>query len=912
VLNQLLQLWRRLLFYLRRDQFDRDLAEEMELHLEMKVKENLKAGMKVADARAAAQRQFGNQTLLQEVSREMWGVKSIETLFRDLRYGVRMLLKSKVFTTVAVLSLALGIGANTAIFSLINAVLMKRLPVQDPEQLVLLTIADHGISGASFSYPLYEQFRDRTHSFSGIIASGGIGRLRVDLNESGAVGQIEFVQAENVSGNFFSVLGINTIRGRALTAEDDRAGNPHSVAVISYGFWQRRFGLDPAVVGKNIILKDVPFTIIGVAPPGFSGFEVGRSSDLWLPLQMMPQIFPRSDILNRRNTWWLRLMGRRRPDTTMAQARAELDLIFQSMLAEIAGSGVGSRWTSTERRNFLERNIELQSGSTGWTALRKQFEQPLLILMMVVGLVLAVACINVANLLLARAATRQKEITMRLALGAGRLRLVRQLLTESVLLAIIGGALGLLFAQWGARLLLTYLPGRGNLALNLHPDLRVFGFTLAVSVLTGFLFGLAPALRLTQLDLVSMLKDRADHSGRGKSRFSLNKILVVTQVALSLVLLVGAGLFMRSLQKLKGLDSGFNRENVILFSLDPDYDAERRANLYQQLLSRLEALPGVRSASLSSHGLLLNDNWNEKVAVEGYMPRPDEDLLCYGQVVAPKFFETMGIPILLGRDIGPQDARQIGNDAHQNPTHVALINQTMARYFFPNESPIGKRFTIDRPDEPIEIIGVVKDAKYETLREGPRRIFYLSFFQGSPKLTTTFEVRTVGPPASLAETIKRTMQELDPQVPVLRLRTMNDVVDDSLTRERFVARLSGFFSLFALLLAAIGLYGILSYVVIRRANEIGVRMALGARAPDVIRMVFRESMLLVVVGIAIGLGAALGATRYISNLLYGLAPTDPATISLAVLVMLIVASLASYLPARRASHVDPMVALRNE
>jgi len=842
----------------------------------------------------------------------MWGVRSIETLFRDLRYGVRMLLKSKVFTTVAALSLALGIGANTAIFSLINAVLMKRLQVQDPEQLVLLTIADRGISGASFSYPLYEQFRDRTHSLSGIIASGGIDRLRVDLNESGAVGQIEFVQAENVSGNFFSVLGINTIRGRALTAEDDRAGNPHSVAVISYEFWQRRFGLDPAVVGKNIILKDVPFTIIGVAPPGFSGFEVGRSSDLWIPLQMMPQIFPRSDILNRRNTWWLRLMGRRRPGATMAQARAELDLIFQSMLAEIAGSGVGSRWTSTERRNFLERNIELQSGSTGWTALRKQFEQPLLILMMVVGLVLAVACINIANLLLARAATRQKEITMRLALGAGRLRLVRQLLTESVLLAIIGGALGLLFAQWGARLLLTYLPGRGNLALNLHPDLRVFGFTLAVSVLTGFLFGLAPALRLTRLDLVSMLKDQADHSGRGKSRFSLNKILVVTQVALSLVLLVGAGLFVRSLQKLKGLDSGFNRENVILFSLDPDYDAERRANLYQQLLSRLAALPGVRSASLSSHGLLLNDNMNEKVAVEGYMPRPDEDLLCYGQVVAPKFFETIGIPILLGRDIGPQDARQIGNDAHQNPTHVALINQTMARYFFPNESPIGKRFTIDRPDEPIEIIGVVKDAKYETLREGPRRIFYLSFFQGSPKLTTTFEVRTVGPPASLAETIKRTMQELDPQVPVLRLRTMNDVVDDSLTRERFVARLSGFFSLFALLLAAIGLYGILSYVVIRRTNEISVRMALGAQAPDVIRMVFRESMLLVVIGIAIGLGAALGTTRYISNLLYGLAPTDPVTISLAVLVMLIVAALASYLPARRASRVDPMVALRNE
>jgi len=841
----------------------------------------------------------------------MWRCRLIETLYRDLRYGVRMLLKSKIFTTVASLSLALGIGANTAIFSLINAVLLKRLPVQDPEQLVLLTIADRGSSGASFSYPIYEQFRDQTQSLSGIAASGGIARLRMDLNEFGG-GQIEFVQAENVSGNFFSVLGINTIRGRALTAEDDRAGNPHSVAVISYGFWQRRFGLDPAVVGKNIILKDVPFTIIGVAPPGFSGFEVGRSPDLWWPLQMTPQVYPGSRILSGRTSWWLRLMGRLRPGATAAHACAELDLIFQSMLAEIAESGVGSRWTPTERRNFLERKIELQSGSAGWTTLRKQFKQPLLILMTVVGLVLAVACINVANLLLARAATRRKEIITRLALGAGRLRIVRQLLTESVLLAVIGGALGLLFAQWGARLLIAYLPGHGNLALNLHPDLRVFGFTLAVSVLTGFLFGLAPALRTTRLDLVSMLKDRAGHSSKGKSRFSLNKILVVTQIALSLTLLVGAGLFVRSLQKLKGLDSGFDRENVILFSLDPDYDAERRANLYQLLLDRLAALPGVRSASLSSHGLLLNDTWNKKIAVEGYLPRPDEDLLCYGQVVASKFFETMGIPILLGRDIGPQDARQIGNDAHQNPTRVALINQTMAHYFFPNESPIGKRFTIDRPNELIEIIGVVKDAKYETMREETRRTFYLSFFQGSSKLDTTFEVRTVGPPASLAETIRRTMQELDPKVPVLRLQTMNDVVDESLTRERFVARLAGFFSLFALLLAAIGLYGALSYAVVHRTNEIGIRMALGAQAPDVIRMVFRESMLLVVTGIVIGLGAALGTTRYVSSLLYGLAPTDPTTISLAVLVMLIVAALASYLPARRASHVDPMVALRYE
>jgi predicted permease len=518
----------------------------------------------------------------------------------------------------------------------------------------------------------------------------------------------------------------------------------------------------------------------------------------------------------------------------------------------------------------------------------------------------------VANLLLARAAGRVPEIAMRLALGAGRMRLVRQLLTESALLALIGGALGLLFAEWGAGLLLAYLPSHGDLSFNVAPDSRVLGFTLAISMLTGLLFGLAPALRAARFDIVSMLKDRSIGSGKVWSRLSLNKALVATQVALSLYLLVGAGLFARSLQKLKSLDAGFDRENVVLFSLDTDYDAERRADLYQSLLDRLAALPGALSASLSSHGLLLNNTWNDNVTVEGRASRSDEDLLCYGQVVAPRFFETMGIPILSGRDFGPQDARTSGSDGRHNPARVALINQTMARYFFPNENPIGKRFSVNRPGELIEIVGVVKDAKYEALREEPLRIFYLPFFQGSSKLDTTFQVRTVGQPAAMLEMIRRAVKELDPNAPALRMRTMNDVVDESLARERFLAQFAGFFSLFAALLAAIGLYGVLSYAVTRRTNEIGVRMALGARAPDVIRMIFQESMPPVVVGVAIGLGAALGSARYVASLLYGLSPTDPSTVSLAALGMLVVAALASCWPAMRATKVDPMVALRAE
>ncbi len=907
--DKLSQLWRRLLFYFRRDQFDRELEEEMRFHLEMKAEENLAASVSPEEARYAAQRQFGNQTLLWEESRDMWAVRSIDTLCQDLRYGIRLLIKHKGFTTVAALSLALGIGANTAIFSLINAASLRMLPVPNPERLVVLAVAGQRGEAGSFSYPLYEQFRDRTKSFSGILASGGGNRSRMVVSEPGGAGQNESVQTERVSGNFFSVLGVTAIRGRTLTDDDDRPGAPRPVAVISYGFWQRRFGLDPAVVGKNIALNDVPFTIIGVTPPGFFGFEVGKNPDLWWPLQMTPQVYPANQSWNQPGSSWLRLMGRLRPDRGQAQAMAELDFIFQQALAERAqaqAARLGSTWTETERRNFLDRRIALRSGSAGWTELRQQFRQPLLILLAVVGLVLLIACANVANLLLARAAARQKEITARLALGASRLRLVRQLLTESALLAMIGGALGLIFAYWSARLLLSYLPGHETLSLNLDLDARVLGFTMTVSLLTGILFGLAPALRATRLDLTSALKDQTGGARIGQSRLPLNKILVVTQVALSLFLLIGAGLFVRSLQKLRGLDLGFDRENVVLFSLDlgTGYDAARATNLFRRLLERLETLPGTRSASLSSYGLLSNNYWGDKVIAQGYTPRPDEDLTCHGQIIGPRFFETMGIPLLLGRDFSSQDDQL---------RRVAIINQAMARDFFPNENPIGKRFSIiGQTDQPIEIVGVVKDAKYQTLRERAPRTFYLPFFQQLGASDTTFELRTFIQPAGLAESIRRVALELDPKLQIIGLRKMNDVVDSALTQERFVAQLAGFFSLFALLLAAIGLYGVMSYTVSHRISEIGIRMALGAQAVDVIKLVMRETALLVGIGVIIGLGAALAFTRLISSLLFDLTPTDPLTIALASLLMIASAALAGFLPARRACRVDPMIALRYE
>ncbi|MEK6410734.1 MAG: ABC transporter permease [Acidobacteriota bacterium] len=848
-----------------------------------------------------------------------------DEMFQDLRYGVRLLLKSKSFTVVAVFSLALGIGANTAIFSLIDALLLKPLPVKDPQQLVVFSVVRQGGNDVTFSYPLFERFNQANHSFAGIVASNGGDKMRMSVAEPGAGGQLESVQAEQVSGNYFSVLGVNAVTGRTLTEEDDRASDPQPVAVISYDFWQRRFGLDPGVVGRKIILEDFPFIVIGVAPPGFSGFEVGGKPDLWWSLRMTPQVYS-----GRKWPSWLLVMGRLRPGVSVEQARAELDAIHRQRLNEIPSERL-SQLTPTERSNYFASRIELEPGGAGWTPLRKPFRQPLLILMMVVSLVLVIACANVANLLLSRAAARQKEIAVRLALGAGRFRLIRQLLTESLVLALTGGALGLLFAYQGTQLLLTYLPRERPVFLNVSPDARVLGFTLAVSVLTGILFGLAPALRATRLDLTASLKEKAGSGSSGRSRLALNKVLIVAQVGLSLLLLIGAGLFVRSLQKLKSLDAGFDRENVVVFEVEPGhgFSVAQQTSLYEQLLARLEVLPGVRAASVSGYQPLNRmTTASNSVTVPGHTPPAGEDTSCQLLWVGPKFFETMIMPLLQGRDFGPQEeqpfeakpSQRAGGQAVQNATPYgeaaplsAVINQTMAHYFFGDENPLGKHFYFmggSLKARPFQVIGVVKDAKYKSLRETSRRAFYLSYFQDPGAGALTFLLRTTGNPTGFGSAIERTVRELNPRLQVVGLKTMDDVVNESLAQERFVAQLASFFSLFALLLACVGLYGIMSYTVTRRTNEIGIRIALGARSADVVRLVMKETMLLVAAGVAIGLGAALAATRLIASLLYGLTPNDPVTMAVAALLMIAVAALAGYLPARRASRVDPMTALR--
>jgi predicted permease len=851
-----------------------------------------------------------------------------DEMFQDLRYGVRMLLKHKGFTVVAVLSLGLGIGANTAIFSLINTALLKTLPVKDPQQLVFFMVAGLQGIGTGFSYPLLEEFNRNNHSFTGIIAANTAGRMR--LTEPGVGGQVELVQAGRVSGNFFAELGVSAVAGRTLTEDDDKASGAQPVAVISYNFWKRRFGLDPGVVGRKITLDDFPFTVVGVAPPGFFGIEVGSNPDLWWPIRMTPLVIPGNQSLNDSGHRWLFVMARLKPGVNIEQARAEMDAAFRQELNEIDPERLANL-TPAQRRNHFERNIQLVTGGTGFTWLREQIRQPLLILLTVVGLVLLIACANVANLLLARAASRRKEIAVRLALGAGRFRLIRQLLTESLLLAALSGALGLLLAQWGARLLLAYLPPERTAAFDLTPDTAVLAFTLAVSLLTSLLFGLTPALRATRLDLTSSLKDAAG-GGAGHSRLTAHKLLIVTQVALSLLLLVGAGLFVRSLRNLKNLDVGFDRENVVLFSLNTPsgYTLAQRVNLYQQALERFESLPGARAASLASFSLLSGSGMNSNIVIEGYANRPDEDMDCHRLWVGPKYFATMGIPLLEGRDFGPQELQQQGglpaaqpaasqaphSRATSDAPMAAVINQAMAQYFFRDQNPLGRRFRLQRgplQGIPIEVIGVIKDAKYYNLREQTPRTYYLSFFQRPREGEAgTMLLRSLADPASTAAAIQLAVRELDPQVQVVNLRTMNEVVDRSLMQERFVAQLGSFFSLFALLLASIGLYGVMSYATARRTREIGIRMALGARAADVIRLVLRETMLLVGAGVVIGLGAAFAVTRLVASLLFGLSPTDPLTITLAVLLMLMVAALAGYLPARRAARVDPMVALRHE
>jgi predicted permease len=854
------------------------------------------------------------------------------TLLQDLRYGIRQLLKSPGFTAVAVLSLALGIGANTALFSLVDAVLLKMLPVRKPEELALFKWASREINfdhsgttnperatglgvGTSFSVPAFEQLRAHTQTLSDLFAFASTEGLNVSVD-----GQAEMASGQLVSGNFHAGLGVQPALGRLITNDDDRASaNP--VAVISYRYWRRRFGLDPAVLGKTINIKGVPYTIIGATPPQFyAGLEVGKAPDLTIPLAFAPRLDPSDGSFSGMTQawiWWVKMMGRMNPGVSPEQVRAELEGVFRR--SALAGWEAMPNRPPTDNWPRELPRLRVLPGGQGEVYLRESYEQPLRVMMIIVGLVLLVACANIANLLLARSVTRRQEMAVRMALGAGRFRLIRQMLTESLLLAFCGSALGWLLAWWSKDLLLMWSPGGGSqLEAELNMDWRVFGFTAAIAILTGLLFGLAPALRATRVDLNSALKESM--RGAKGSLSVLGKSLVITQVAVSLVLLVGAGLFIRTLNNLQNVTLGFDAENLLLFRIDPrakGYSDEQMSSLHEQVCERIEAVPGVRSATISEFAALSGAGSNSSVYAEGRSPMSGADSRGFYQSVRWNYFETMEIPLLAGRGFTPQD--------NQGAPRVAVINQMMARRFFGDENPIGKRFGFSGVENSrqIEIVGVAGDSRYESLRRGIPSFVYLPYPQGSLRMTT-FAVRTVADPAQMIAAIRAAVREVDKDLPLFAINTQTEQMDQSLAQERFFPKLTGFIGLLALVLASIGLYGVMAYSVAQRTHEIGIRMALGATQRNIIRRVIGQGMLLTAIGIVIGGATAFALTRLITSnsvyeitrfiyrFLYGVQATDQLTFAVVVVLLALVALVACYLPARRATKVDPMIALRCE
>jgi predicted permease len=834
-----------------------------------------------------------------------------DEMIQDLRYGARMLLKNRVFTVVAVLTLGLGIGANTAVFSLIDALMLRSLPVASPEQLALfgrgesigLTNAFPNRSWDLFSYPFFQDVNRRKDIFSGVAAIQSISsNLHGRIRGAGTGGEIEQMEAQLVSGNYFAVLGVGPALGRVLSDDDDQSAGGHPVAVLSHHWWRSRFGGDPAIIGKSIAVGETSFTIIGVAAREFYGTTVGASPDLWVPLAMDSLIPPNWTGRNEPLNQALNLIGRLQPGVSREQANIALNLLFKQTLRSIAGAQA-----SPEREQAIaQARIELTPAGRGISRLRREFSAPLQILMAVVGVVLLVACANVANLLLARASVRQQEFALRAALGAGRGRILRQLFTESLLLATLGGAFGIFLAWWGSQVILRMVSsGPEALPLDVTPNARVLAFTLLSSAIAASLFGIVPAFRASRTNLNSTLKT-GKSAASVSARNQMGKTLIAAQVALSLLLLVGAGLFIRTLINLERVDTGFQTEQAIVVETDMSVAGmpanAAMATLYRSVEEKIKAVPGVEAASFAMM-TFSPGTWSTRAFTRSAVQLEGRERRIVNNVIGPDYFHAMGLPILLGRGFGPEDA--------EKSQRVAVVSESFVRRFFQNESPIGRRFGIGAPEraDDIEIIGVVKDALYQDLRAEPSPAAFYPYTQ-SLGYWNNLIVRYQGTPGAVIPGVRRAIKEANPNLPVDRVTPLTEQVSRTLTDQKLIAHLAGFFGLLTLTLACIGLYGALSYSVARRTHEIGVRMALGARARDVRRLVMREALTPVLIGVAFGVPAALGAAQLASTLLFGLKATDPWTILGATLLLILVAALAGYLPARRASRTDPMIALR--
>jgi predicted permease len=890
-----------------RRQRERDLELELQAHLELDAEELRESGLPAPAAQFAARRRLGNTILLAEAIREVWGWSWLERIGQDVRFGLRLLRKNPAFSVVAILSLALGIGANTAIFGLIDALLLKSLPVRDPQSLLFVAKQAQGGVDPSFYYETYRRLGAAQPFFQELAAYGERVRMNVSIG-----GVAESTMGQLVSGNYYSVLGVPPVAGRVLTPEDDRFPGAHPVAVVSHGYWQRRLGGSATAVGMKILIDGTPFTIVGVTQPGFYGLQVGDAPEISVPIMMQQQVMPdKENWLGRAHNTvdWLTLFGRLKPGITIAQATTGLQVLFhnvQMQLADELGLAKAS-W----RQEWVDARIVLVPGGSGLSHLRRPYADALYVLMGVTGVVLLIACANIANLLLARASTRQREIALRLAIGAGHGRVIRQLLVESLLQSGLGGAVGLGLAYWAGDALTRFLSaGRPLIRLDLAPDWRILAFTAGVSVLTGVVFGLAPAIRGSAFDLAGALKQ----AGRGASPPQrLARALSVFQVALSLVLVIGAGLLVRTLDRLEAIDAGFPRDRVYTVSLSPRGSDQKNGpngpllnRLYLDLLDRVRALPGVASVSLAG----------EPPTMRGY-GRPfrtgdGRQFVAHQNQVYPGYFATLGSAVVQGRDFGAADLVP-------GAPLVAIVNETLARSVFPGENPIGERIvctgriSMGESGSPCEVIGVARDIPYATLKDRPQNAIYMTFLQApTGRGAMELMVRSAGARTDLAAQLRREIGAIDPYLPAFVIRTLATDVDAALMRERLMALISTVFGALAALLAAIGLYGVVAYSVNRRAQEIGVRLALGALPGRVLRLVLAETLALAAAGVVCGLPAAWAATRLLAGFLYGAPATDPIVFLSSAGLLVTTAVVAGCIPARRAARIDPVVALRNE
>jgi len=934
----MISFFRKLGWLARRRGKDEQLAAELQFHLEEEAEERRTAGLPEDEARWAARRELGNIGLIREDTRTAWGWMWFEQLMQDLRYAARTMLRNPAFTALAALSLALGIGANTAIYSFMDALLVRALPVTAPESLVVLnwhrkdapgsvvhtasgSIYDdrtYGLAARIFPYPAFELFQKSGAVFSSLFAYYPTRRLNLVIR-----GQAEIGAGQFVSGEYFHGLDVPPASGRLIFPEDDRAGAP-AVVVLGFDFSQRRFGDASSAVGQSILINNTPFTVAGVAPPGFFGVDPAVAAEFYVPMHANLLLEPNrgnQGIARRyldRNDYWIEMMGRLRPGATMTQAQSELAPVFHQWVGSTAAN-------DGERANLPA--LHLTNGATGIDTLRRRYSEPLYVLLAMVGLILAIACANIANLLLARATARRREMAVRLSMGAGRWRVIRQLLTESLLLASIGGAVGIMFAMWGIRFLTLLLAsGRDDFTLRAELSWHVLAAAAAVSIITGLLFGLAPALQGTRVDVMPVLKETRAGERRPRLRllrFTLSHVLVVSQIAISLLLVVAAGLFVRSLWNLQSIELGFNRENVLLFKLNARQAGHRDPEIitfYNDLQQRFAVIPGVRSVSVSNSPMVGEGTWGSPVFPLG-KPEPEHAPNGHGSgapawsthilTAGPGFFTTMKIRLLAGREFDERD--------RPGSPPVAIVNEAWAKANFGSENPMGQHIVLETVGrEPtrreMEIIGVAKNARYGDLTGEYPAVVYMAFRQNLyyPAEEITFALRTAGDPLAYTSTVREIVHQADARVPVMNLKTQAAMIDQAINPEIIFARLCTAFAVLALSIGCVGLYGTMSYTVARRTGEIGIRMALGARRGRVVWMVMGQVITMAMIGLAIGVPVAYGLSRLVESFLYGVKANDPQTVGIAVGTLVAAVIVAGYAPARRAARIDPMSALRHE